>query len=69
MDFGLAKLQGRTGLTRTRTIVGTVAYIALEQVHGVEANPRTDVWALGVVLYEMLAGRLPKDKTNIQSAA
>ena len=59
LDFGLAKLVGQTGLTRTGTTLGTVAYMAPEQVAGAEANQRTDVWALGVVLYEALLGRPP----------
>ena len=59
LDFGLAKLRGQTALTRTGATVGTVAYMAPEQIIGQGANERSDVWALGVVLYEMLAGRLP----------
>jgi dienelactone hydrolase/tRNA A-37 threonylcarbamoyl transferase component Bud32 len=59
LDFGLAKLSGQTALTRTGTTVGTMAYMAPEQIAGVEADQRSDVWAIGVVLYEMLTGRLP----------
>ncbi|MBN1827257.1 MAG: protein kinase [Candidatus Eisenbacteria bacterium] len=59
LDFGLAKLIGSDGPTRTGTTVGTVSYMAPEQVRGEEADHRADIWALGVVLYEMLAGRLP----------
>ncbi len=59
LDFGIAKLAGRTALTRTGTTFGTIAYMAPEHVTGQFVDQQTDVWALGVVLYEMLAGRLP----------
>ena len=54
LDFGLAKLAGQTALTRTGTTVGTVAYMSPEQINGDNATERSDVWALGVVLYEIL---------------
>ena len=59
LDFGLAKLAGQTALTRTGTTVGTVAYMSPEQINGDNATERSDVWALGVVLYEILTGLLP----------
>jgi TolB-like protein len=59
LDFGLAKLSGATQLTRTGTTVGTPAYLSPEQSRGRETDARTDIWALGVVMYEMLGGRLP----------
>ena len=59
LDFGIAKFAGGGDLTRTGTTVGTIVYMAPEQVRGIVGDARGDVWALGVVLYEMLAGRRP----------
>ncbi|MEE9169262.1 MAG: serine/threonine-protein kinase, partial [bacterium] len=59
VDFGLAKLAGMTRLTKEGTSMGTVAYMSPEQTQGAEADHRTDIWALGAVIYEMLTGRQP----------
>ncbi len=59
LDFGVAKLAGDVGLTRPGGAWGTLGYMAPEQLAGREVDGRTDLWALGVVLYEMFAGRLP----------
>jgi len=59
MDFGLAKLADATRLTKSASTVGTVHYMSPEQVKGDEVDHRTDIWSLGVVLYELLTGRLP----------
>ncbi len=59
VDFGLAKLAGRTLLTKEGTTLGTVAYMAPEQARGADVDHRTDLWALGTVLYEMITGRQP----------
>jgi len=59
VDFGLAKLAGQARLTKTGSTVGTAAYMSPEQARGEDVDHRTDVWSLGVVLYEMVTGRLP----------
>jgi serine/threonine protein kinase/Tfp pilus assembly protein PilF len=59
MDFGLAKSPDRTQLTQSGTMIGTVAYMSPEQGRGDPVDLRTDIWSLGIVLYEMITGELP----------
>lgn len=59
LDFGLAKLAGQAQLTKIGTTVGTAAYMSPEQTYGEDVDHRADIWALGVVLYEMVTGQLP----------
>jgi TolB-like protein/predicted Ser/Thr protein kinase len=59
MDFGLAKLQGISRLTKEGSTVGTAGYMSPEQVQGLEADYRSDIFSLGVLLYELFTGQLP----------
>jgi TolB-like protein/Flp pilus assembly protein TadD len=68
MDFGLVKLSWGTDLTKTATIMGTVAYMSPEQAAGKKIDHRTDIWSLGCVLYEILAGQRPFTSTHDQAA-
>ncbi len=59
MDFGIAKSRDTTLVTRTGTVMGTAAYMSPEQAKGEPVEAASDVWAVGVMLYEMLAGKRP----------
>jgi len=59
MDFGLAKLKGSLKLTKTSSTVGTLAYMAPEQIQGGDVDARSDIFSFGVVLFEMLIGHMP----------
>ena len=64
MDFGIARVLGTSRTTREGLMVGTLEYIAPERVTGQEADARADLYSLGVVLYELISGRLPFDNTS-----
>ncbi|MEV0456278.1 serine/threonine-protein kinase [Catellatospora methionotrophica] len=68
-DFGIARRDGATALTATGAVIGTLSYLAPEQVLGHPATARSDVYALGVVAYECLSGRRPFTAENPFAAA
>jgi pimeloyl-ACP methyl ester carboxylesterase len=68
-DFGIAKLGGADPLTREGVVLGTIGFLAPEQVMGGGVDPRCDVYALGVTLYRLLTGRAPIDGTPAEMLA
>lgn len=64
-DFGIAKAMGSSSITQVGSVLGTAAYLAPEQAHGEPATPRSDIYGLGVVVYQLLAGRLPYEATSL----
>jgi eukaryotic-like serine/threonine-protein kinase len=68
-DFGIARAVEQTRITQVGSVVGTAAYLSPEQVRGEEATPSTDVYALGVVLYQFLTGRLPYEGSSLAELA
>ncbi|HEV8580594.1 MAG TPA: serine/threonine-protein kinase [Thermoanaerobaculia bacterium] len=61
MDFGIARMTGSSHLTQTGLLMGTLRYLAPEQIRGEEVDQRTDIYSLGAVLYQMLTARVPFD--------
>ncbi len=59
LDFGLAKVKGKTQLTKEGSTLGTVMYMSPEQIRNEKVDQRTDIWSVGVMLYEMITGRYP----------
>jgi serine/threonine protein kinase len=68
-DFGIAKATEQSSITQVGSVLGTAAYLAPEQARGEEAGPRADLYALGVVAYQLIAGRLPYDATSLTELA
>ncbi len=65
-DFGLARVQARSRLTLPGTVMGTITSMAPEQLIAEDADARTDIWALGALLYEMLTGKRPFERGNLE---
>jgi eukaryotic-like serine/threonine-protein kinase len=68
-DFGIARASEQTRITQVGSVVGTAAYLAPEQARGEEATPSSDVYSLGVVLYQFLTGRLPYEGASLAEMA
>jgi eukaryotic-like serine/threonine-protein kinase len=67
MDFGIAKVQGGKSLTATGALVGTVYYMSPEQVRGETVDSRSDLYSFGIILFELLTGRVPfRDESDFQ---
>lgn len=64
MDFGIAKIVGGESMTATGGVIGTVAYLSPEQIRGQKPDHRADIYALGIILYQMITGRLPFQGEN-----
>ncbi|MDO4679831.1 MAG: Stk1 family PASTA domain-containing Ser/Thr kinase [Aerococcus sp.] len=69
MDFGIAVISTETSITQTNTIIGSVHYLSPEQARGGSATPQSDIYALGIVGYEMLTGHVPFDGESAVSIA
>jgi eukaryotic-like serine/threonine-protein kinase len=64
-DFGIARATEQSSITQVGSVLGTAAYLAPEQARGEEAGPPADIYALAVVTYQLLAGRLPYEATSL----
>lgn len=69
LDFGLAKLTSQSGITETGRILGTPAYMSPEQIEGREPGPSSDLYSLGLVLYEMTTGKRPQPGVSFRGAS
>jgi serine/threonine protein kinase len=67
LDFGIARTEASPHLTATGDVIGTLQYLSPEQLKGGMADSRSDIWALGVLFYEMLTGQVPFDSPTIGS--
>ena len=67
MDFGLARIGAASGMTQTGTVLGTPHYMSPEQVKGQRSDPRSDVFALGAILYEVLTGHQPFEAESMHA--
>jgi eukaryotic-like serine/threonine-protein kinase len=68
-DFGIAKATEQSSITQVGSVLGTAAYLAPEQARGEEAGPQADLYALGVVTYQLISGRLPYEATSLTELA
>jgi serine/threonine protein kinase len=68
-DFGIAKATEQSSITQVGSVLGTAAYLAPEQARGEEAGPSADLYALGVVTYQLISGRLPYDASSLTELA
>ena len=68
-DFGIAKATEQSSITQVGSVLGTAAYLAPEQARGEDAGPSADLYALGVVTYQLIAGRLPYDASSLTELA